>query len=134
MGRSRPFVGAIAVALACGGFAAQAASAADPQVRGPASIVPGRLVHFRATGFRPGNTVIVVVAPARRSSCCAIQISSMFVASPTGAVQLGFRFPSYYQRCPPWQACVRIPWKRGETVIVTVTGYLEQAATKTSVR
>jgi hypothetical protein len=114
------------------------ASSADvaPQVRGPATVSPGRIVAFRAHGFRAGSLLEVTLAPADKPSCCAIRIASSFPVSDSGDAALTFRMPVYYRRCRSTRQknCPKIRWNPRERVVVNVFGYLQQATTVTSVR
>jgi hypothetical protein len=102
-------------------------------VRGPASVVAGRVVRFQASGFRPGSTINVILSPADKPSCCAFRIPSTFLVSHVGNAVLIFRMPRYYFRCVSAPPCPKVRWTRRETATVTVFGYLEQAVTTTSV-
>jgi len=115
--------------------AAVPASRADsgPHVRGPASVIPGRIVVFRAHGFRAGSLLEVALFPADKPSCCAIRIASSFPVSGFGDAVLTFRMPLYYRRCRSARHCRKIPWNPREQVVVSVFGYLQQATTITSV-
>ena len=113
--------------------AAPAAIAAEPRVRGPAAVTPGRIVAFRADGFRPGNLINVVLFPAAKPSCCAARIASSYLVARNGGAALSFRMPRYYLRCPEGRKCTKIRWRVHERVVVTVFGYLQQASTTTSV-
>jgi hypothetical protein len=115
------------------GVATPAASAAEPRVRGPASVTPGRIIAFHADGFRPGSLLNVVLSPAARPSCCAIRIRSTFLVSPRGGAAVRFRMPLFYLRCLEGGHCRKIRWNLHERVVVNVFGYLQQAATTTAV-
>jgi hypothetical protein len=127
-------VSAVALSLGVAGFAgvvngrAAAREQAGPALRGPATVVPGRSVRFMATGFRPGNNVEVVLAPADRAVCCSVRIPVSFHVAVDGSAMLRFGMPLTYRRCPMWGACASIKWRVREKVIVTATGYLDQAA------
>jgi hypothetical protein len=53
--------------------------------------------------------------------------------SANGSALLRFKMPAYYRSCGLSRDCRRIAWKPGEKVIVTASGYLEQAGTTTLV-
>jgi hypothetical protein len=110
-----------------------AASAAEARVRGPASVTPGRIVTFHATGFRPGNMVSVVLTPAGKPACCAARIAASFPVSPSGGATLIFRMPRVYKNCADIWHCRKVQWRPNERVIVGVFGYLQEASTITSV-
>lgn len=101
-------------------------------VKGPASVIPGKIVKFTATGFRPGS-VELVLAPANRTACCAVRIRPAFAVSSAGTAVLRFSMPTYYKSCTAAGACKRVSWQSGEKVVVTVSGYLEQAKTTTRI-
>jgi hypothetical protein len=90
-------------------------------------------VRFRATGFRPGNNVEVVLAPADRAVCCSVRVAASFHVAVDGSATLRFGMPLTYRRCPMWGACASIKWRLREKVIVTATGYLDQAVATTTV-
>jgi hypothetical protein len=106
---------------------------AGPALRGPATVVPGRIVRFRATGFRPGSNVEVVLAPADRATCCSVRVPASFRVAPDGSAALRFGMPVTYRRCPTWGACASIKWRVRQKVIVTATGYLAQAVATTTI-
>jgi len=109
------------------GSASQAAA-----VTGPAAVVPGKTVRFSASGFRPGS-VELVLAPANKVACCAVRIQPAFTVSSGGTAVLRFAMPTYYKRCTAAGKCKRVSWRPGEKVVVTVSGYLEQAKTTTRI-
>lgn len=104
-------------------------------MRGPATIVPGALVSFRATGFRAGNNLVVILSPADKGPCCAVRIPASFLVPSSGNRKITFRVPTNYRHCSAsgTGACSRVAWRRGERVVVTAMGYLEQAAGKTKI-
>ena len=106
---------------------------AGPNVRGPASVIPGRIVAFHARGFRAGSLLEVALFPVDKPSCCAIRIASSFSVSGFGDAALTFRMPRYYRRCLAAGYCRKIRWSPREQVAVRVFGYLQQATTLTSV-
>ncbi len=112
-----------------------AAADAGPAVRGPGAIVPGAIVSFRASGFRPGNNLVVTLSPADKGPCCAVRIPASFLVPSSGSRKLTFRVPPNYRHCSAsgTGACSRVAWRRGERVIVTALGYLEQADGKTTI-
>lgn len=101
-------------------------------VTGPASVLPGKTVRFRASGFRPG-AVELVLAPADKSACCAVRIQPAFHVSSSGNAALEFVMPRTYKSCTAAGACKKVRWRAGEKVVVTVSGYLEQAKTTTRI-
>ena len=106
-----------------------------PKVQGPATLSPGETVRFRASGFRGGGYLSVVLLPADRPSCCAYRVPLIFAVSAGGTALLSFRFPAYYNECSGYGAaiCRRRPWKHNERAVVSVSGYLENTTTTTRV-
>ena len=101
-------------------------------VSGPASVMPGRKVRFKASGFRAG-AVELVLAPADKGACCAVRIQPPFHVSGSGTAVLVFVMPTTYKSCNAAGACKKRAWRPGEMVVVTVSGYLEQARTTTRI-
>jgi hypothetical protein len=101
------------------------------ELTAPSSVVPGKPVRFVVTGMRSGANVEVVLVPADKSTCCSIRVASSFRVSADGSAILRFVMPVYYRRCSPSQACTRIAWRSHEKVIVTASGYLQQARATT---
>ena len=129
---------ASAAALACAaaaGLAGSAGADAGPVVRGPASVVSGRVVVFQARGFNAGSTLGLVLSPADRGPCCAIRLVSTFLVSSAGRATLRFQMPLQYKSCIPSSPprCHKVRWARGERAVLTVTGYLQQAEATTVV-
>ena len=113
---------------------ARAAGAdAQPTLHSPASVVAGGIVVLHARGFQPGSSLGVVVSPGDKGPCCAIRIVSTYFVSSAGTATLRFRMPLRYNSCiatsPP--QCHKVVWARHERVVITATGYLEQAKTTT---
>jgi hypothetical protein len=104
-----------------------------PQVQAPATVKPGATVRFPVSGFRAGSRVSVVLAPADRLACCSIKIVHSFAVTPAGTATLVFQMPTTYRRCNSLGNCTRVAWRPQERVVVTVSGYLQQARTKTSI-
>jgi len=128
-GLARTTVAALATAIAVSAGTARAAP--GPTVRGPATVVPGRVVVFHAQGFHAGSALNLVVSPAGKASCCAVRIPGSFLASESGGAALRFRMPPRYLDCTnPWH-CTKVAWKRGRRAVLTVFGYLEQATATT---
>jgi hypothetical protein len=122
---------AILLALSLGVAIAAVADAAEATgVSGPPSIVPGRSARFVATGFRPGSDVQVVLVPVDGATCCGIRVPASFRVSTAGKAVMRFSVPTYYKRCGAW-TCSRVPWRLGQKVVVTASGYLAQAKTTT---
>jgi len=84
-----------------------------------------------ASGFRPGDSLGVVLQPRARAACCAARLAASFQVGGSGTATLRFAMPTTYQRCSTTivGACKRIAWKPGEAVTMTVTGYLATAKT-----
>jgi hypothetical protein len=114
-------------------WSAVAAQAAGPRVRGPASVAPGEVVAFHASGFREGSMVNVVLSPVGKPRCCAARLAASFLVSPAGGAVLRFRMPPFYLRCIEGGQCRKVRWRPHERVVVNVFGYLQQAATITSI-
>lgn len=102
---------------------------------GPAVVRPGKIVSFVARGFRPGDSIGVVLQPTARAACCAARPNASFRVASSGTAILRFAMPTTYQRCSTTisGACRRIAWKPGEAVTMTVTGYLTTAKTTFSI-
>jgi hypothetical protein len=117
------------------GTAAPPQAAAGPRVRGPATVTPGHIVRFRASGFRPGSNLVVILAPTDQGTCCAIRIPASFPVQSSGGRTLTFQMPTYYRHCSGSGegSCRRVNWTRHQHASVTVSGYLEQASTVTSI-
>ena len=98
---------------------------------GPSTVVPGRTVRFRITGFRPGANVEVVIAPTDRAG--SIRIARSFRVAVDGSAALRFAMPLYFKLCDAWLNCKRFTWRAREKVVITASGYLEQARTTTSI-
>jgi hypothetical protein len=113
---------------------AGAGGAQSATVTGPASVLPGKTVRFKASGFRAGS-VELVLAPADKTDCCSIRIRPAFAVASDGTAVLQFAMPAFYKRCAGAQVlvCKKVAWQRGEKVVVTVSGYLEQAKTTTRI-
>ena len=77
--------------------------------------------------------VNVVLSPAGKPACCAARIASSFLVSHSGRAVLTFRLPGFYLRCVDGGRCRKVRWRLHERVVVNVFGYLQQAATFTSV-
>jgi len=101
-------------------------------VTGPASVLPGKTVRFKAAGFRAG-AVELVLAPADRGNCCAVRIQPPFHIPGSGNAVLTFVMPPTYKQCNAAGACKKVAWRPGEKVVVTLSGYLEQAKTTTRI-
>jgi hypothetical protein len=135
-------IASLAVLAACAGLvgcagkthakAPAVGGAESTAVTGPASVLPGKTVRFRASGFRPGS-VELVLAPADRGACCAVRIQPAFHVPAGGSLVLDFVMPPTYKSCTAAGACKKVAWRPGEKVVVTVSGYLEQAKTTTRI-
>jgi hypothetical protein len=101
-------------------------------VTGPASVLPGKTVRFKASGFRAG-AVELVLAPADKLACCAVRIRPPFHIPGSGSAVLTFVMPPTYKSCNTAGACKKVAWRPGEKVVVTISGYLEQAKTTTRI-
>lgn len=110
--------------------AKQGASGAT--VSGPPTVRPGQPVTFAARGFRPGDTLRVVLQPTAGATCCAAGVKTLFPVRDNGTATLAFTMPSTYRRCSTKLSgvCRQIAWRPGERVTVTVTGYLQNAQTR----
>jgi hypothetical protein len=128
------------VAGGCGGghrtTGSEAASipVAQPSISGPTSVQPGRIVLFRASGFRAGSRLGVVISAADRPNCCALRIRSDFPVSAAGDATLSFRMPDHLMACPQPQQCSRVPWRPAENAVITASAYLQQAGTIAAVK
>lgn len=134
-------VASFAVLIACAAFtgcagktSAKSATTgtASTAVSGPASVAPGKTVHFTATGFRPGS-VEVVLAPADKFACCAARIRPAFTVAGNGTAAISFVMPAVYKSCTNAGVCKQVSWRPGEKVVVTASGYLEQAKMTTRI-
>jgi hypothetical protein len=130
-------LGRLTRATQAAGFGARQPSTSSRQlgvVHGPASIVPGKLVRFTASGLRSGSTVTLTVTPAGSGHCCGVGIPGSFTVSSAGTAVLVFRFPATDRRCGSTGACAHPAWKNGESVVLAVSGYLEAARATVSIR
>lgn len=131
-----------AMLVACAAFAGCAGkthaksqtttAAASSGVTGPGTVVPGKSVRFTATGFRPGS-LEVVLAPADKAACCAVRIRPAFIVSGNGTAAISFVMPPTYKSCTAAGVCKKVAWRQGEQVVVTASGYLEQAKMTTRI-
>lgn len=126
------------VALVVGAAAESAGAVVDRSdialgaaLRGPAKVVPGKAARFKVTGFRPGANVEVVLAPTDRQG--SIRIAKSFRVALDGSAVLSFAVPRYFKRCDAWLNCKRFAWRPREKVLITASGYLQQARTTTSI-
>jgi hypothetical protein len=130
-------VAACVVLVGCAGktHAKSAATTVSqsPAVSGPVTVDPGKTVRFTASGFRPGS-VEVVLAPADKLACCAARIQPAFTVPGNGTAVMTFAIPTFYKRCTAAGVCKRVAWRPGEKVVVTVSGYLEEAKMTTRIR
>ncbi len=125
--RTTSAAAAVAVALAAGTARADGL----PALRGPAAVVPGRIVVVKAQGFNAGSVLNLVVSPSEKSSCCAVRIAGRFFASDSGTAALRFRMPLRYVNCAvdalARSHCRKFAWRQGQRATLTVFGYLEEA-------
>jgi len=131
-------VASLVTLAACAGFvgcagkthakSVQTGNAEATAIAGPATVVPGKAVRFTASGFRPG-AVELVLAPADKTACCAARIRPPFTVTSDGRAVMRFVMPAVYKSCNAAGACKKVAWRAGEKVVVTVSGYLEQAKT-----
>ena len=129
-------VAACGVLVGCAGKThAKSAATTGSQstaVSGPVTVIPGKTVRFTASGFRAGS-VEVVLARADKLACCAARLPRAFTVSANGIAVMTFAMPTFYKRCTAAGACKRVAWRPDEKVVVTVSGYLEQAKMTTRI-
>jgi hypothetical protein len=72
-----------------------------------------------------------VLAPAGRAG--SIRIAKSFRVALDGTAALTFAMPVYFRRCDAWLHCNRFAWRVREKVVITASGYLQQARTTASI-
>jgi hypothetical protein len=96
-------------------------------VHAPPAVFPGAPMTITATGFRPGGSLSIVLAPADKQACCAVRIPKTVAPNEQGKATFSFKMPRSYRRCNAAGACKSVAWGAHEKVVITVGGYLEQA-------
>jgi hypothetical protein len=132
--RLRPAAAIMAVAcLVLAGCASTTKATSTPSttqavgVQAPPAVFPGAPMKITATGFRAGGSLSIVLAPADKQACCAVRIPKTVASNEQGKATFSFKMPRFYRRCNAAGACKNVAWGEHEKVVVTVSGYLEQA-------
>jgi hypothetical protein len=100
-------------------------------VQAPPAVFPGSSTKITATGLRAGSSLSIVLAPADKQACCGIRIPKTAAADDQGTATFSFTMPRFFRRCNAADACKNVAWGAHEKVVVTVSGYLQQARGRT---